>query len=222
MRGTVACYPPVWRGEQTRGGDQAPTRADRLRTVMITEAVATMLGASALLYGDRRGVLCDPYYPNYEPLQAEEAAAALQWHRFALRQRDLFIDGEDTSWCDVGDENGAIAVAADAPVTPEPVGGAVFVRVVRSEHSVGVAALDLTGSQRGSWAEPTAPGRVGSLVVDALLPQGTEWRAEAASVGSRHGRFSPLAVRSAQSKQGLVVRVELDMTTGWSVALFRR
>ena len=58
MRGTIACYPPVW------GRQETARRA--LRTVVLTEAVATCLGASALIYGDRTAALCDPYYPKHE------------------------------------------------------------------------------------------------------------------------------------------------------------
>ena len=59
VRGTIACYPPVWGGEDGPGA---------LRTVVLTEAVATCLGASALLFGDRTAALCDPYYPKHERL----------------------------------------------------------------------------------------------------------------------------------------------------------
>ncbi len=55
MRGTIACYPPVW------GGD---ARQAALRTVVLTEAVATCLGASALLYGDRTGGSLRPLLPQ--------------------------------------------------------------------------------------------------------------------------------------------------------------
>ena len=94
---------------------------------------------------------------------------ALAWHRFALRLRDLFLDGEDTTWYDVGDENGAVSVEWDGPVRPEPVGGAVFARVVRSANDITVSVLDLSGSAEGSWSEPTGPGRCRSTIVRVLL-----------------------------------------------------
>ncbi len=87
-----------------------------------TEAVATLLGASALLYGDVGAVLCDPYYPKPERLSAPERRTVLAWHGFALRCRDLFLEGEDTSWYEITDDNGAVAVEWDGPVRPEPAG----------------------------------------------------------------------------------------------------
>ena len=50
LRGTLACYPPVWGGE----------REAALRTVVCTEAVATCLGASVLVFGDLRGASVTP------------------------------------------------------------------------------------------------------------------------------------------------------------------
>ena len=156
MRGTIACYPPVWgKGE----------RQAALRTVVLTEAVATSLGASALIYGDRTAALCDPYYPKHETLTSDEAATVISWHRFALRCRDLFLEGEDTSWYEVADENGAVALDWEGPVRPEPVGGALFARVVRADDSVAVGVVDLSGSGHGLWSEPTEAGTCRSVRV---------------------------------------------------------
>ena len=126
VRGTIACYPPVWGTNDPAGTVRGPARQDSLRTVICTEAIATCLGASALLYGDATAVLCDPYYPKHETLVPAEAATVLAWHRFALRCRDLFLEGEDTSWYDVADENGAVTLDWGGRVRPEPVGGAMF------------------------------------------------------------------------------------------------
>ena len=90
VRGSIACYPPVWGTNDPAGPVQGAARDASLRTVLCTEAVATCLGASALFYGDVSAVLCDPYYPKHERLSAAEAATVLAWHRFALRCRDLF------------------------------------------------------------------------------------------------------------------------------------
>ena len=163
MRGTIACYPPVWGAKDPNSPVTGPAREASLRTVVCTEAIATCLGASALLFGDVRGVLCDPYYPKHERLSAAEIETVLAWHRFALRYRDLFLEGEDTSWYDIGDENGAVKLDWDGPVRPEPVGGAVFARVVRTDDCIAVGVVDLTGSPKGSWSEPTAVGRCRSV-----------------------------------------------------------
>jgi hypothetical protein len=57
-----------------------------------------------------------PLYRKHERLSAEEVATVLAWHRFALRYRDLFLEGENTSWYDVGDDNGAVRLDWDGPV----------------------------------------------------------------------------------------------------------
>lgn len=63
----LAIYPPVW----------SSPRADALRTVLLTEAIATALGAGLLVWGDRRGVLRHPYYPDHERLSGAKARIAL-------------------------------------------------------------------------------------------------------------------------------------------------
>src|ERR1019366_716912 len=150
---TIAIYPPVWHLEN----DSA------LRTVLISHAVVTMLGANALVWGDRRGALCHPYYVNHHDLSAVDVEQVLEWHRFGLRCRDLFKAGVDTSWYELGDENAAVVVNANAPATPEPVGGALFTRVRRDQHRVAVSVLDLRGSSDGAWSSGTGPGESDEL-----------------------------------------------------------
>ncbi len=209
---TFAVYPPVWDGE----------RSAALRTVLLTEAVITSLGSSALLYGDRRGALRRPYYPDYERLGREEAGMALAWHRFALRLRDLFLDGEDTTWYDVGDENGAVSVEWDGPVRPEPVGGAVFARVVRSANDITVSVLDLSGSAEGSWSEPTGPGRCRSTIVRVLLDVPAKWTAAAAVLGRAGERFAAVPFTVVSHREGSAAMVRLPVDGGWSVLHLRR
>jgi dextranase len=232
VRGTIACYPPVWgtnvQGVGVQGGDEHSrgehdaARDASLRTVVSTEAIATCLGASALLFGDLNAVLCDPYYPKHERLSPAEAATALAWHRFALRYRDLFVEGEDTSWYEIGDDNGAVAVDWDGPVHPEPVGGALFARVVRTDGRVAVSIVDLTGSANGSWSEPTAPGRCRSARVRVLLASPERWAAAVATLGRSADRFVPVQFTVGDHREGHTAEVEVPLDAGWSVLKMTR
>ncbi len=167
-------------------------------------------------------MLCDPYYPKHERLSAAEAATVLAWHRFALRCRDLFLEGEDTSWYDIGDENGAVAVDWDGPVRPEPVGGAVFARVVRAEDYIAVGVVDLTGSAHGLWSEPTAPGRCRSVRVRLLLPAPERWQAAVAALGRAGDRWVTAGPTPAEHREGRAVEVEVPIESGWSVLRLTR
>jgi dextranase len=217
VRGSIACYPPVWGIDRPSGPVQGIAREASLRTVVSTEAVATCLGASALIYGDKTAALCDPYYPKHARLDAVEAATVVAWRRFALRCRDLFLEGEDTSWYEIDDENGAVAVEAAAPVRPEPVGGALFARVVHSEGRVTVGLVDLTGSENGRWSEPTPKGSLSSATVRVLLDHPQRWRADAAVLGAGGDRFAPLPAREVPHRQGRALEVDLPLVGGWSV-----
>ena len=222
MRGSIACYPSVWGTNDPKGPVTGPAREGSVRTVVCTEAVATCLGASALLFGDVRAVLCDPYYPKHESLSATEVATALAWHRFALRYRDLFLEGEDTSWYDVGDDNGAVRLDWDGPVRPEPLGGTVFGRVVRTEDCIAVGIVDLTGSVNGSWSEPTAPGRCQSVRARVLLDEPESWNAGVAVLGRSGDRFTRVPLNVVEHREGRAAELEVPLGSGWSVLRMTR
>jgi len=101
LRGSIACYPPVWGIDRASGPVEGPAREASLRTVVLSEAISTQLGASALIYGDKGAALCDPYYPKHAILNSEELDEVTAWRHFTLRCRDLFVDGEDTSWYEI-------------------------------------------------------------------------------------------------------------------------
>jgi hypothetical protein len=207
----------VWGIDSPSGQVEGAARESSLRTVVSTEAIATCLGASALLYGDKTAALCDPYYPKHVSLTADEAGTVIAWRRFALRCRDLFLEGEDTSWYEIGDENGAVAVEANAPVGPEPVGGALFARVVQAEKRVTVSVLDLTGSQNGRWSEPTETGSVSRVTLRVLVDHPERWVAEAAVLGASGDRFVPVFAADVPHRQGRAVEVTIPVVSGWSV-----
>ncbi len=217
VRGSIACYPPVW-GIDTPGGPiDAALRSDALRTALCTEAIVTLLGASALIFGDRHAALCDPYYPKHARLDPAEAKTVLEWRRFALRCRDLFMEGEDTSWYEIGDENGSVSVEAVAPVRPEPVGGALFARVAHTESSVAIGVVDLTGSMNGRWSDRTARGTVRNATVRVLVDHPDSWSARAAILGDSEGRFGAISSREVAHRQGRALEFELPIADGWSV-----
>ncbi|MHB2027281.1 MAG: glycoside hydrolase family 66 protein [Acidimicrobiales bacterium] len=215
VRGSLACYPPVW------GRLESPipptARGDSLRTVVCSEAISTMLGVSLLVYGDQRACLSDAYYPQHERLSSDEAATVLEWHRFALRCRDLFLDGEDTSWYEIGDCNGAVSLECDGPVAPEPVGGAVFARVVSRDDYLVLGVLDLTGSVAGLWSEPTAPGSCRNVRARILRDRPERWSGACAVLGAGDGRFTPVESKIVEHREGLALEVELPVVAGWSV-----
>lgn len=217
MRGSLACYPPVWGIDKPTGPVEGIAREASLRTVVSTEAIVTLLGASALIYGDKTAALCDPYYPKHARLSEQEAATVIAWRRFALRCRDLFLEGEDTSWYEIGDENGSVSVDASAPVRPEPVGGALFARVVYAEGLVTVGVVDLTGSENGQWSEPTEKGRVTSVAIRVLLDHPGSWMTTAAVLGAPSDRFAQISSKEVVHRQGRALEVELPLVSGWSV-----
>jgi dextranase len=222
IRGSIACYPPVWGTDPFANNDDPAKRADSLRTALLTEAVVTSIGASALMFGDLTAVLCDPYYPKHARLSPEEALRVLAWRRFSLRCRDLFFDGEDTSWYEIGDENGSVSVGAEAPVKPEPVGGCVFARVALSNDVISVSVVDLTGSNDALWSEPTRRGRIDSAVVDVLVDDRDRWQIDAAILGANGDRFTELGSHDVAHRQGRALRVQLPLVDGWSVLRISR
>jgi dextranase len=219
LRGSLACYPPAW-GEDPQ---TCPDRAAALRTVVLTEAIATCLGVSPLIYGDRTAALRDAYYPKHARLRPDEAQTVLAWHRFALSCRDLFAEGEDTSWQEIEDDNGAVSVTwADGEVKAEPLGGSVMARVVHGDGWTAVGVLDLSGSPRGSWSERCAAGSCHSAVVRVLVPDPGQWTVAVMSLGQAAGRFVPVAARVVDHREGRAIEVQVPLEGGWSVLRLAR
>ncbi len=204
---TLAIYPPVWEGE----------RPAALRTVVLSEAIATVLGIGTLIYGDAGGALRHPYYVDHERLQEAERRTVLDWHRFSLRCRDLFTHGEDTSWFELDDENAAVKVSAAVPASPEPAGGKLFTRVLHATSTVVVSVIDLSGSVEGSWAAGTERGVCESATVTALVDRPERWRAQLAVLGREGGRFQPVQLREVAHREGRAVACEVPLEAGWSV-----
>jgi dextranase len=204
---TLAIYPPVWEGDREQG----------LRTVVLTEAITTALGIGALIWGDAAGALRHPYYVDHERLTEAEAETAVAWRRFGLRCRDLFRFGQDTSWYELDDENAALTVAAAVPARPEPVGGALFTRVVRDADTIVVSLIDLSGSRDGSWSQGTAPGVCDVAGVTALVEQPERWCASVAALGRDGGRFAPVELAVGSHREGRAVTCEVPIVDGWSV-----
>jgi dextranase len=209
---TLAIYPPVWDAD----------RSTALRTVVLTQAIATVLGAGTLMYGDAAGVLRQPYYPDHERLHADEQLKVLAWNRFALRCRDLFAEGADTSWYDIGDENAAVTVCWAGAVSPEPVGRTLFCRVVRSDSVVAVSLIDLTGSAAGSWETGTEEGTCREATVELLVEQPEYWRADAAVLGAADDRFLALRLTRKEHREGAAVAATVPVVSGWTVVRFSR
>ena len=153
--------------------------------------------------------------------QAWVRAARVESER-SLRCRDLFLDGEDTSWYEIDEENGAVAAKALAPVRPEPIGGALFARVVHAEGRVTVSIVDLTWSLDGRWSEPTARGSISSVALTVLLDHPEKWRAVAAVLGAGGDCFTPLLAREVPHHRGRAVEVELPLVARWSVLHLER
>ncbi len=209
---TLAIYPPVWEG----------VRPNALRTCVLSEAVTTTLGANVLLWGDAAGVLKHPYYVNHETLDESERAYALEWHRFSLRTRDLFRAATDTSWYEMCDENASVTVSWDGLTSPEPVGGALFARVIRSDDLVVVSLLDLSGNAKGSWSSGSNEGRCEKASVDVLIGSPDSWNIDVAVLGRENGRFAPLEASDALMREGGGVRVSVPVDRGWSVLRLTR
>lgn len=206
--GVLAVYPPVWK----------KNRAGALRTVVLTEAVATALGSGLILFGDRVGALRNPYYPDHARLDEDEATTVLDWHRFALRCRDLFRGGEDTSWTEIGDENASVRIdTRGLDISPEPAAGTLFARVVRRDAMTAISLIDLSGSASGSWTRRTKRSKRRDAKVRLLVANPERCRAEVAVLGRSGGRFRRVALAQTSHREGRAVEAVIPIAEGWSV-----
>ncbi len=204
---TLAIYPAVWHLDNELA----------LRTVLISQAILTTLGANALIWGDRHGVLCHPYYVDHHDLSGDDVVTVLEWHRFGLRCRDLFKSGRDTSWYELEDENAAVVVVDETSARPEPIAGSLYVRTRRDDHQMVISVMDLGGSVDGSWSSGTAAGVRAYADVVVLLERPEDWRIDVAVLGRDDGRFGNVSTEWREMREGRGIMCRVPLEGGWSV-----
>jgi dextranase len=209
---TLSIYPPVWEGQ----------RDEALRTCVLSEAIVATLGASTLIWGDDHGVLRHPYYVDHEMLLASEIETVRAWHRFSLRCRDLFLSGVDTSWYELADENASVSVTWTGTCGPEPIGGSLYARVRRSQDSVVVSLIDLSGSHDGSWLSGTPRGDCDGANITVLVDMPEQWDVEAAVLGVDGGRFSTVTNSIVAHREGRAIACAVPIIDGWSIVRLKK
>jgi dextranase len=129
-------------------------------------ALATVwsAGGQYLLFGERHGALTHPYYPSYATLSDEAVAGLRRYADFAVANGDLlFADAERSTrhlWLGVNED----VVVGGAPVSLEPVPGALWVRVRSIGLRLVITLVDLRAQPDPRWnvaKRPTDP--VGGL-----------------------------------------------------------
>ncbi len=146
------------------------------------------------------------------PGSAAEAATASPGTASPCGADDLFLEGEDTSWYDIADENGAVALEWDGPCGPNPWAapsspGRPLGRLCRRQRP-------RPDRQRpGSWSEPTPPGRCRSVRA-RLLPGPGQLACAVATLGRHGDRFVPAMLTPARTGKGAPVEVEVARRVG--------
>ena len=219
VRGSIACYPPVWGTAAPGRSPAGPGRA--LRTVFPDRSGGHLPRRECLALRRRDAVLCDPYYPKHERLGRRGGNGA------GLAPLRPALSGTSSSRArtPAGTTSPTKTEPSRSPPRacgPEPVGGALFARVVHAEGRVSVGVLDLTGSARGRWDEPTSPGRLRSVTVRILTGRPEQWSAAAAVLGAEDEHFVGRPSKVVPHRWGRAIEVELPVVEGWSVLRLSR
>lgn len=116
-------------------------------------------GASALLHGEERAVLTDPYYVRHAEVQDATRETSRRYYDFAVRYGDLLFDptAVDVTRTHIAPETQEVTVAAPVPVATDCVAGALWVRVLRGAHGLLVSLVDLSAQTDTLWREPKRP-----------------------------------------------------------------
>ena len=110
-------------------------------------------GATAILHGEARGILTDPYFVRHGELNAAGFETARLYYDFAVRYGDLLFDraAVDISRTYVGGINTEILIEARAEVSSAPRPGTVWARALLLETGTLVSLIDLTKQTDVSW-----------------------------------------------------------------------
>ena len=171
-------------------------------------------GATALLHGEERAVLSDPYYVRHVELSDDAGDAARRYFDFAVRYGDLLFGGEDVTGSHFGGENVEVRVEAPVSVTAAPEAGALWCRVVRAAGSLVIHLIDLSGQSDDAWATPKrAPQPLAGVRVSVLRRGG----GMLAASPEEQPTLTPLSVEQSE----LYDTVDVPPFTAWSLLQVR-
>lgn len=176
-------------------------------------ATAFAHGAHYLLVGENGRVLTHPYYPKFARPGAVSVALLRQWFDFAVAAGDVLYapDAADVTHAHFSsDENDDLAVTAPAPVSPDPVAGALWTVLRRARGASTVHLIDLTAQTSPAWNAPKEPGTPATGVTVRIRSGG-----DRALVGSPE--WGPHFVDVPVEHDGDHLVVAVPAFTGWAV-----
>lgn len=87
---------------------------------LLATAIIAANGGSHLLLGEREGILCDPYYPNYATLRPDFAVHMRHYYDFLVRYEEWLTAPDIDRW-------NAICALEGAPYSVDAVAGLVWI-----------------------------------------------------------------------------------------------
>ncbi len=139
---------------QFAGDEATASAAERLLLATVFSH-----GASALLHGEERAVLTDPYYVRHADVQDATRETSRRYYDFAVRYGDLLFDPTtvDVTRTHIAPETQEVTVAAPVPVATDCVAGALWARVIQGARGLLVSLVDLSGQTDVLWTTPKCP-----------------------------------------------------------------
>jgi dextranase len=137
-----------------RGDEAAASAAERLQ-----HAVVFSHGGTVLLHGEENAVLTEAYYVSNHTLSDAPREAARRCYDFAVRYGDLLFDPDsvDVTRTHLAGENLEVRVEAPVRVSTDCEAGALWARVIRTQHGLLISLIDLSDQLDDLWDAPKRP-----------------------------------------------------------------
>ena len=134
-----------------RGDEATASAAERLLLATVFSH-----GATALLHGEERAVLTDPYYVRHVEIGDETRDLSRRYYDFAVRYGDLLFDRSlvDVTRTQIAPETREVTIDAPVPVATDPTAGKLWVRVARGAQGLLVSLIDLSAQEETVWNAP--------------------------------------------------------------------
>lgn len=174
-------------------------------------------GATALLHGEERAVLTDPYYVRHAEVTDETRDLTRRYYDFAVRYGDLLFDraAVDVTRTHIAPETLEVAIDASVPVATDAVAGTLWARVVRGRHGLLVSLIDLSAQAETRWNAPKrAPSPLEGVRVAVE-------RTGVASIWFASPEESPALRRLESARVGGSEAVELPPFSTWALLWIR-
>jgi dextranase len=204
-------------------GGSATDSAEAENALALAYAVINSSGAFHLIFGEKGGVLQDPYYVNHYLLSDTGYERFRRYADFIVKYRCLLYGPfvKDLTLPFSGSD-GDDFVFSGAPSSSFPVHGNVWPHIAETDEHIVISFVNFTNLETSLWnTAQKQPEQVSSLTVRALVPEGVA-SVHSDSPDGLPSRPQRIAWKTEPSEKGPVTVFSVPNIDFWRIVYIRK